>query len=92
VSYGGFSTCRFGCAGAVGSRELTDGVWLWPEGLGHYVETHAICLPDDFLAHARQNSFRLPEDARQNIPRFETRLPYSAHCWMSWANAKGALR
>jgi hypothetical protein len=33
----------------VGSSELTDGYWVWPEGLIHYVEVHGVSLPEDFL-------------------------------------------
>ena len=40
------SYCRFGCfppdedggCPEMGGRDLTDGVWMWPEGLAHYVE------------------------------------------------------
>lgn len=37
----------------MGHRDLTDGVYVWPEGLAHYVKAHAVRLPDDFLAHVR---------------------------------------
>lgn len=51
--YRGLSWCRFanGCSEKhVGSSELTDGYWIWPEGLIHYVEVHRVSLPEDFLA------------------------------------------
>src|SRR5262245_37575696 len=44
----GFSYCRFGCRErglSMGSLCLTDGLWVWPEGLAHYVAHHEICLP-----------------------------------------------
>jgi hypothetical protein len=52
------SHCRFGCfrpdgngsCPEMGGRDLTDGVWVWPEGLAHYVERHAVRLPDEFVA------------------------------------------
>lgn len=50
----GFSWCRFFCGVAgtqMGSRELTDGFWIWPQGLSHYVREHGILLPDQFIAH-----------------------------------------
>jgi hypothetical protein len=28
----------------MGSFDLTDGLWLWPEGLAHYVEAHGLPL------------------------------------------------
>lgn len=53
--YRGYSWCRFSC-GAVdatmGSSEWTDGIWVWPEGLSHYVRAHSVILPEEFIAHA----------------------------------------
>jgi hypothetical protein len=48
----GYSTCRF-CGRRNGSVELSDGVYVWPEGLGHYVEEHDVRLPDEFVDHVR---------------------------------------
>jgi len=59
----GWSTCSFLCKNkSVGSRELTDGVWVWPEGLAHYVEVHDVLLPSEFVDHARNNGFLIPAD------------------------------
>jgi hypothetical protein len=58
----GFSTCRF-CGAVNGSDELTDGVYLWPEGLGHYVEKHEVRLTAPIVSYALQ---RQPID-RQNL-------------------------
>ena len=54
-SYLGRSWCRFGCGidwALMGSRDLTDGTWAWPEGLAHYVRDHNVVLPEEFVAHA----------------------------------------
>jgi hypothetical protein len=52
--YAGYARCRLGCAkGGMGNRDLTDGVYAWPEGLAHYVETHDVKPPEPFLAHVR---------------------------------------
>ncbi len=48
----GPSMSRF-CGEAVGSLELSDGVFIWPEGLAHYVEEHGVRLPARFVNHAR---------------------------------------
>lgn len=48
----GFSWCRFFCdcdRRVMGTKELTDGEWIWPEGLVHYVEAHGIILPEEFI-------------------------------------------
>lgn len=49
----GNSTCRL-CGKSNGALELTDGVYLWPEGLAHYVLDHSVRLPDDFVDHVRR--------------------------------------
>ncbi len=49
----GFSGCRL-CGEVNGSAEFTDGVYLWPEGLAHYVREHSVKLPDEVLAHVRR--------------------------------------
>ncbi len=44
-SYRGCSSCRFNCGiapQAMGSRDFTDGLWVWPEGLAHYVREHGV--------------------------------------------------
>jgi hypothetical protein len=52
-SYRARSFCRFACGErAMGHRDLSDGVYLWPEGLAHYVEVHAVTLPPHFVQHA----------------------------------------
>ena len=60
ANYMGFSRCRF-CRTINGTADLTDGLWIWPEGLGHYVATHGVRLPDEFVAHAERSGFRVPD-------------------------------
>lgn len=51
----GHSFCRFECGvghDIMGSHTFWDGVWVWPEGLSHYVELHDVALPDTFVQHA----------------------------------------
>ena len=52
----GPSWCRFGCTRDaddvhLGSRDLTDGVYVWPEGFAHYVERHSVRPPQEFIDH-----------------------------------------
>lgn len=61
----GFSWCRFRCGipdRRMGHRDLTDGVYVWPEGLPHYVQRHRVRLPDEFLAHVRTQLERRPRE------------------------------
>lgn len=48
----GHSTCRL-CGALNGTSEFTDGTYLWPQGLHHYVDAHGVRLPAEFVAHAR---------------------------------------
>jgi hypothetical protein len=48
--YRGWSYCRF-CDDQNGCADLSDGVYLWPEGLGHYIRAHDVWLPGQFTAH-----------------------------------------
>lgn len=53
-SYFGYSWCRFNCGRReehMGNKDLTDGVYVWPEGFVHYVETHLVRPPPEFVAH-----------------------------------------
>lgn len=66
--YKGYSWCRFNtvpidreiawhpsiCSSSnMGDSDLTDGVYIWPEGFAHYVEVHQVKPPEDFLRHVR---------------------------------------
>jgi hypothetical protein len=42
------------CGNPNGSAELTDGVFLWPEGLAHYVRDHSVRLPAEVISHITQ--------------------------------------
>jgi len=59
----GMSWCRMGCPphpGDIGTCDMTDGTWLFPEGLAHYVAHHSVKPPADFLEHMRMAEFRAP--------------------------------
>ncbi|UQU64547.1 hypothetical protein COUCH_37300 [Couchioplanes caeruleus] len=54
----GRSPCRV-CGVANGSGEVTDGeLFVWPEGLSHYVEAHGVVLPEEVVAAARRGVAR----------------------------------
>jgi hypothetical protein len=49
----GISWCRFSCGEQrMGSCDFTDGHWIWPEGLSHYLRVHSVRLPEEFIQHA----------------------------------------
>jgi len=66
----------------MGSRELTDGEWIWPEGLAHYVEHHDVILPDAFVDHCRSRAWR---PATCDIP---SAYEIDDNFWREWAAEK----
>lgn len=80
--YLGFSACRFDCPetnGALGCRELTDGEWVWPEGLPHYVERHDVMLPEEFVASASARQWVVP--AVESLRKRSVDYTF----WLAWA-------
>ena len=61
----GLSFCRFDCgvdARSMGYRDLTDGTWIWPEGLSHYVSEHNVVLPAEFLDYMKKRNWKFSDD------------------------------
>jgi hypothetical protein len=68
----GYSWCRCDCGIAedqMGDSDLTDGEWVWPQGLAHYVERHSVRLPDEFIGTMRSHAWRIPESAKPKVVR-----------------------
>ena len=62
-AFGGLSICRL-CGRENGALELSDGVWLWPDGLAHYVDDHGVRLPAEFVDHALEYLDKLGDAER----------------------------
>jgi hypothetical protein len=80
----GVSYCRFECGISdwdMGSRCLTDGEWVWPEGLAHYVECHCVRLPDELVPSMRWNEWQVPPSVSAN--RQDHGLP-NLSFWVGW--------
>lgn len=67
---------------SMGCRDLTDGEWVWPEGLAHYVEKHNICLPDAFIETMQKNSWLIPP--KVDFQHFRE-VGVSSSYWINWA-------
>ena len=81
------SFCRFDCGiEHTGAGDFTDGRWVWPEGLPHYVEAHEVQLPEPFVAHAVACGGTPP---RFRLPKAVFGL-YDMAPWRTWARAQGA--
>jgi hypothetical protein len=79
ATYRGYSQCRFRCGASgeqMGYREYTDGEWVWPEGLLHYIRAHNVIVPEGFVASA--TSQRPKKEVSENAP---TSLDF----WIEWA-------
>ncbi|MGV9322224.1 hypothetical protein [Streptomyces sp. NPDC003660] len=40
---------------------ITDGTWVWPIELAHYVRRHHVALPHEFITHIRAQNYVCPE-------------------------------
>jgi hypothetical protein len=50
IAYFGDSTCRI-CGARNGSADFSDGKYVWPEGLPHYLKVHGVKPPTAFVKH-----------------------------------------
>jgi hypothetical protein len=56
-----YAFCRFrDCSERLGTADMTDGEWIWPEKLEHYVLHHSVCLPEKLIASMRANGWKMP--------------------------------
>lgn len=83
-TFRGYESCQYRCGvdgPAMGCRELTDGEWIWPEGLAHYVRDHSILLPEEFITTAMSGR----SSSGLSVPKLKVRdselLPY----WIEWS-------
>jgi hypothetical protein len=89
--WAGLARCRFAdCGALLGSCDLTDGQWLWPQRLEHYVQAHDVCLPEAFVSTMRNNGWRIPPelDADGILTTLEDtgNLPFGdLSYWIPWA-------
>jgi hypothetical protein len=86
AAWRGLSHCRFKCRERyTGSRCLTDGEWVWPEGLVHYLEAHQVRLPDEFIESMRRRDWQLPEaDPRAT---YDGGAVVDHSFWIAWGQA-----
>ena len=69
----------------LGNWDLTDGQWVWPQGLAHYIERHWVCLPEEFADTMRSNSWQVPpwEELAMAQARGQ---PYDLSFWVAWSH------
>jgi hypothetical protein len=72
-AYLGASRCRI-CAEWVGSLELTDGTFLWPQGFEHYVKEHPVRPPADFVTHVGERRTQNQPGTFREYPNWQVPL------------------
>ena len=80
--YRGFSGCRI-CGKILGTHERTDGKWVWPDKMDHYVDEHNIALPEEFLHTMSENNYEVP-----NVHLSSNIVGYDTEFWCKWSNAR----
>ena len=87
VRYPEPSHCRFACGEPdMGRADLTDGTFVWPDGLVHYIERHDVRAPDRFLAHVTTNCGAIPPFV---MPKAAFGL-FDTGPWLAWGRAQRA--
>ena len=88
--YLGYSSCRFSCGipdTEMGDCEMTDGTWLWPVGLVHYVSDHDLQLPTDFIVDAESNGWSSPITGDGILGEHYN---YDLSYWRDWCRANAS--
>lgn len=67
--------------------ERTDGVYVWPSGLVHYVRDHDVRLPECFVEHIRRQSYEYPRDFPS---MFSFLVEYDNNLLVSWGLERSA--
>jgi hypothetical protein len=85
-AYMDYSFCRFNCGvkeELMGTCDRSDGTYVWPEGLHHYIQNHSILLPKYFVSHVVKNNYKLSalseDDFDENF--FDE---YNFEIWKNW--------
>ena len=88
----GYSWCRFRCGipdRELGCSEMTDGVWIWPDGLAHYVEVHGVPLPEEVIETMRANSWVPPVELPASADR---RWETDSSFWEEWGRSRSVAK
>lgn len=56
------------CGKDAGSTNYyTDGYWIWPEWISHYLNDHHIKLPDKFIGNIRKKQYKIDNELVNGI-------------------------
>lgn len=69
ISYS--SKCPFCETSLNTSTIVSDGEWVWPRRLSHFVECHEFFIPDAMFASIRQKAFKMPPKESIDLSKVE---------------------
>jgi len=88
--YMGYSSCRFSCGISdfqMGTCDLSDGQWMWPEGLSHYIRIHDVLLPEEFIQSMADAGWQCPPNVilpdLDIYTRYDTLIDHEF--WKQWS-------
>jgi len=55
---------------------FTDGVWMWPQWIIHYLVKHGLKLPEEFVNSIRHNDYKFDEELVKKIISFEIEIDF----------------
>ena len=87
--YMGFSYCRFRNGlppQQMGSRDLTDGHWVWPDGLLVYLDRYNIDLPNQFLKYIEDHAYTVGDPDITHLLEDAALYGYSFKSWILWSS------
>ena len=73
-------------------HRFTDGEWLWSESLPHYVERHAVSLPEEFVNCMRPRGWRVPEIPERLFGPGGIRSEEDYTFWLAWTKQEQKRR
>jgi hypothetical protein len=95
IAYLGYSYCRFNCGTPdheMGNSCLTDGKYIWPEKLSHYIRKHDVWLPAPFILRVKdnQNYSPLDIDLKKELDPYNqiNHRKYRVHDYEWWGTCK----
>jgi len=100
IEFQGYARCRFECNASyskeMGNTDFSDGLWIWPEGLAHYVEAHNLLLPQTFISHMKESNFELKLPSSDFCAWFKTLEEQESFTtdgsnkeWLDWLKRMG---
>ncbi len=84
AEYAGFSGCRI-CKELLGTKDLTDGLFVFPEKFEHYIEAHDLKPPKVFVDYVMNRlDIQAFEKELERITKMLELQEFSSYIWPSF--------